>query len=475
MKQLKYDTVTNGVITKLILDEWYAQKNGKEYRLTNSDILLLLKELLNFSEEEVLENIPENIYVIFDRNKPVNQLKKEECIEFFENKGLIVYDGIYAAAASFNYVYRNKGERIILFDNGDIRTFSIFSKIDQGGFSLNYEEIDSIYISDNNEVYFEHGTPLGNYPLESVYFWVGALSNINEKYNKAYYLEYLINPPDVNGLSIFSTKLREELWNNIIEYIEKCIIEDINIEEIEFVEYLIEFMDKIDLRINSNSLLRLTQYIINNDFEINKKVLMKIFSNFNYLLLSKEEKEFIEKKVDSKNNKGVLLTEGETDPIYIKTAIKVLGRTEILNEIDIDWVGAKKSKGKSFNSGDTGLNNVYNVCLSNTELTKKKIILLYDCDVNKKNSNHNSVFVRAIPFNNKNSKVKKGIENLLPDDVFMDKFYSKKEIIGDYGERKIIESFEKMKFCNYICNDRKNPKDFEMFNCIIQIIEEIIK
>ncbi|WP_041233151.1 hypothetical protein [Cylindrospermum stagnale] len=65
-----------------------------------------------------------------------------------------------------------------------------------------------------------------------------------------------------------------------------------------------------------------------------------------------------------KGFKPLVLTEGETDSIYIKTALKLLGQTEILEQIDIEWVGDSIGKGQSINSGDSGLNNTRNVLLS---------------------------------------------------------------------------------------------------------------
>ncbi|MFM6347804.1 MAG: hypothetical protein ACKPFK_22060, partial [Dolichospermum sp.] len=48
-----------------------------------------------------------------------------------------------------------------------------------------------------------------------------------------------------------------------------------------------------------------------------------------------------------KGDKPLVLTEGETDPIYIKTALELLGEKEILAQVDIEWVGISIGKGKS--------------------------------------------------------------------------------------------------------------------------------
>ncbi|MFM6910059.1 MAG: hypothetical protein ACKPKW_13125, partial [Dolichospermum sp.] len=66
-----------------------------------------------------------------------------------------------------------------------------------------------------------------------------------------------------------------------------------------------------------------------------------------------------------KGDKPLVLTEGETDPIYIKTALELLGEKEILAQVDIEWVGISIGKGKSINTGDGGLKNTRDVLISN--------------------------------------------------------------------------------------------------------------
>ncbi|MFM6620424.1 MAG: hypothetical protein ACKPI9_10745, partial [Dolichospermum sp.] len=66
-----------------------------------------------------------------------------------------------------------------------------------------------------------------------------------------------------------------------------------------------------------------------------------------------------------KGTKPLILTEGETDPIYIKTALELLGEKEILAQVDIEWVGISIGKGKSINTGDGGLKNTRDVLISN--------------------------------------------------------------------------------------------------------------
>ncbi|MEA5553419.1 hypothetical protein VB713_20990 [Anabaena cylindrica UHCC 0172] len=175
-----------------------------------------------------------------------------------------------------------------------------------------------------------------------------------------------------------------------------------------------------------------------------------------------------------KGTKPLVLTEGETDPIYIKTALELLGEGEILAQVDIEWVGVSLGKGKSINTGDSGLKNTRDVLISNPKfLGDRKVLLLYDCDTDKSDENHEQLKIRKIP-QQKNRKVKKGIENLFPDHLFTEEFYLPKTKYGDYGEENQIQEFQKMKFCKWICEERRQAEDFVDFKIIIDFIKDCL-
>ncbi|MDJ0660962.1 MAG: hypothetical protein QNJ42_15955 [Crocosphaera sp.] len=73
--------------------------------------------------------------------------------------------------------------------------------------------------------------------------------------------------------------------------------------------------------------------------------------SFDYYKKTKAFEEEIEEKIKL-GNKPKVLTEGETDPIYIKTALELLGHQGILEQVDIEWVGKNISKGNNINTGD---------------------------------------------------------------------------------------------------------------------------
>jgi hypothetical protein len=174
-----------------------------------------------------------------------------------------------------------------------------------------------------------------------------------------------------------------------------------------------------------------------------------------------------------KGTKPLVLTEGETDPIYIKTALELLGEKEILAQVDIEWVGISTGKGKSINTGDGGLKNTRDVLISNPKFLTRKVLLIYDCDTDKSNEDHELLKIRKIP-QQKNRKVKKGIENLFPDHLFTEEFYLPKTKYGDYGEQNQIQEFQKMDFCKWICEQRKQADDFVDFKIIIEFIKDCL-
>ena len=78
--------------------------------------------------------------------------------------------------------------------------------------------------------------------------------------------------------------------------------------------------------------------------------------------------------------------------------------------------------------------------------------------------------MRAIPRNIENDKVKNGIENLFPEDLFEDRFYPE----HPRNDGGFIKELAKTKFLAWIC-ERKNPDDFAKFDSIVKILEEFIE
>jgi hypothetical protein len=172
-------------------------------------------------------------------------------------------------------------------------------------------------------------------------------------------------------------------------------------------------------------------------------------------------------------SKPLVLTEGETDPKYIKAALELLERRDLLDAVDVEWVGTQGPQGP-LNTGQKGLDHTRNVLGSNPGLTPNKVLLLYDCDSNKPPEDAGQISVRSLPRNESNAKVKKGIENLLPAELFESRFYPSRTIVGEYGELKKIEEFDKAGFCRWVCEERRQADDFERFSSVVEILEEFL-
>lgn len=168
--------------------------------------------------------------------------------------------------------------------------------------------------------------------------------------------------------------------------------------------------------------------------------------------------------------KPLVLTEGPLDVRYIRRALDMLGEGELLNSLDIEFVGIVDENGKARFGGDTWLNHFGNIYEANTGLYHRPILLLYDCDTQKPDEQIGKLWVRSIPKNAENTKVTKGIENLLPEVLFKDDFYSESPTDdGGYAKR-----LDKPQFCNWICANGSDV-DFAEFDSVVQILKEFFE
>ena len=168
--------------------------------------------------------------------------------------------------------------------------------------------------------------------------------------------------------------------------------------------------------------------------------------------------------------KPLVQTEGPLDVRYIERALDVLEKTELLNSVDIEFVGIVDEDGRTRFGGDTGLNRFRNTYEANSSLYHRPILLLYDCDTQRPNEQIEKLWVRSIPKNDENTKVRKGIENLFPEALFTEDFYSEARTDdGGYAKR-----LDKSRFCEWIC-ENGTATDFAEFKSVVQILEEFVE
>jgi energy-coupling factor transporter ATP-binding protein EcfA2 len=169
----------------------------------------------------------------------------------------------------------------------------------------------------------------------------------------------------------------------------------------------------------------------------------------------------------SASAKPLVLCEGETDPIYLKAAAGLLGMADLANRINFDWVG-KKAGDQSTGAGKDNLNSAYKFLKHNPSYLHFPTLLLYDADANKPIENGDKLFVRCLEKNGANNVCRAGIENLLPEAVFEDRFYDRSEKIT--ADQAIIRKLRKMDLCRWLCETRRDPAHFEKFHAPLEEI-----
>ncbi len=204
------------------------------------------------------------------------------------------------------------------------------------------------------------------------------------------------------------------------------------------------------------------------------------FSEFEnaYNVLTETEKFENEKKLQIESSiKPVLFVEGDYDIRYIRKAAELLNKNSILEVIQIFDGDGFGNLDKIWKHYDSKL----------SEAIPQKVILLFDCDTGKQDTEKGVVFKRIIPSIDGNL-IKKGIENLFPT-TLINKARTHKKAFIDFlsesqseirGETVITpESYrvnkdKKGDLCNWICKNGTKD-DFNNFEKIFEIIESIIQ
>jgi len=170
----------------------------------------------------------------------------------------------------------------------------------------------------------------------------------------------------------------------------------------------------------------------------------------------------------------LVLTEGQTDPVFIRTALELLGHNALLTSVEIDQVGSA-GRGGASGGGDSHLNKARTFLEHNHQRFNRRVLLLYDNDTGKPADGSGALVQRAIPRNPGNNRVPSGIENLLPETLFEDKFYLIQEKPRPDGGSTVIKSLKKEEFCRWVCEERKNAADFAAFEThLVPILREFV-
>ncbi len=173
------------------------------------------------------------------------------------------------------------------------------------------------------------------------------------------------------------------------------------------------------------------------------------------------------------NSRPIVLVEGDYDIRYIRRASELLGKSSILDAIQL-----------KDGSGFGNLENIWKAYqIQLAELLPSKILLLYDCDTKKSASEKGRLIKRVVPEITEAS-ITVGIENLIPSELIAQLEKSHPQFIDstDLTTKRIrnqevilpatksINKDEKKNLCEWFCSNG-TANDFRNFSSIFDIIE----
>lgn len=229
-------------------------------------------------------------------------------------------------------------------------------------------------------------------------------------------------------------------------------------------------------------------FIIHNDNRSNDKVIV-LKKNENGLISISDESKFyswdtetiIQEAFNISNTitegKTTIFVEGETDEKYFNKCLEIFKKTHL--PIQFKWIGKINSKGNVEFTGSSALNHTRNFFNANPELVREKIVLLYDCDVNKPVEINANLLVKTMELNTENTLYRKGIENLLTltQDIQTDLFYKENHKTDEYGGFITKSELDKTKLCDFICetlDDETNEIVLNKINKEIDLLMDLL-
>jgi hypothetical protein len=169
--------------------------------------------------------------------------------------------------------------------------------------------------------------------------------------------------------------------------------------------------------------------------------------------------------------KPLVLTEGETDPNYLKAAADLLGFSELLSEAEFDWVGIPEVGGAQ-GGGKSHLDDALKFLKNNPQFQTRRIVLLYDPETAKPEQDFGTIHVRRLT-RIVDARRQSGIENLLPDHVYEPRFFENRTM-GKGDDKGPVPVLNKKSLCAFLCDEKRNPADFESFRSILVVLTDLL-
>ena len=169
----------------------------------------------------------------------------------------------------------------------------------------------------------------------------------------------------------------------------------------------------------------------------------------------------------------IIFVEGETDEPYVKAAATALGRSQLLERCELQWIGAKDERGQGFHTGKDALKHTLNMLRANPQLAGRPVLLLNDNDTSSPPAQYGSVWVRSLPAPVPGRRVQSGIENLLPEGTIRPEDYQEKRIEKPNGDLTTTSTLRKADLCSRICA-QPDMVTFHDFGAVLDTIEEFL-
>lgn len=198
-------------------------------------------------------------------------------------------------------------------------------------------------------------------------------------------------------------------------------------------------------------------------------------SAYDALKETKQHRETMQKAVEE-SQKPVAYVEGDYDIKYLIKAAELLNQQAIIESIRLEEGG-----------GYGGLDKIWKACNSPvSDVLPSKIVVLYDCDIQKDEANRGQAYKRIIP-TIENNPIDKGIENLFSQDTIQkvrsanEQFFIIHEAHTSINggehiqipERIEIVKSQKKNLCEWLCENGE-LSDFENFNIVFDLIEDTV-
>ena len=171
-----------------------------------------------------------------------------------------------------------------------------------------------------------------------------------------------------------------------------------------------------------------------------------------------------------------MVVEGKTDKAYIEKATELLGKSHVIQDLELmDGGGAPKLQ--------TLWGSLEKMPIP---VFDKSVLVLFDCDAHRPPSDKGTFYRRTIPFQSDNP-IKNGIENLIGRSILERAISEKPALIDIQGEHQVttrgqvskvpaewsVNENEKTNLCQWICENGR-AEDFVGFEALLELIDEVM-